>query len=101
MASFAAARSILRSSPAARSAAPRFSAAAKPKSNPFSPSSFNLPKQKTLSAPRIFRSPVELSCCVESLMPYHTATASALLNSMLSAAPRSAGWTPEGKDQTR
>ncbi|KNA19164.1 hypothetical protein SOVF_064130 isoform B [Spinacia oleracea] len=95
MASFAAARSFLRSSTTARSAVPRFSAASKPKSNPFSPSSFNIPKQNTLSAPRIFRSPVELSCCVESLMPYHTATASALLTSMLSVAPCRSGWFPE------
>lgn len=45
----------------------------------------------------VIRSPVELSCCVESLMPYHTATASALLTSMLSGAPRRFGWTPEGE----
>ncbi|XP_010686408.1 protein NUCLEAR FUSION DEFECTIVE 6, mitochondrial isoform X1 [Beta vulgaris subsp. vulgaris] len=101
MATFAAARSILRSSATARSAAPRFSAAPKTKSNPSFNSTFHLPKQNPLSAPRIFRSPVELSCCVESLMPYHTATASALLTSMLSGAPRRFGWTPEGKDQTR
>ncbi|KNA25080.1 hypothetical protein SOVF_009800 isoform B [Spinacia oleracea] len=93
MATFGAARSFLRSTTTARSAVPRFAAASKPKSNTFSPS-FNLPKQKNLSAPRIFRSPVELSCCVESLLPYHTATASALLTSMLSVACRS-GWTPE------
>ncbi|KMT04607.1 hypothetical protein BVRB_8g182610 isoform C [Beta vulgaris subsp. vulgaris] len=107
MATFAAARSILRSSATARSAAPRFSAAPKTKSNPSFNSTFHLPKQNPLSAPRIFRSPVELrccvtfmspvelSCCVESLMPYHTATASALLTSMLSGAPRRFGWTPE------
>ncbi|KAL9243629.1 hypothetical protein vseg_017490 [Gypsophila vaccaria] len=93
MATIAAARSLLRSSSsAARTTASRFSAAPKPKSNPFS-----LPKQ----TPRIFRSPVELSCCVESLMPYHTATASALLTSMLSVTPRHFGWTLEGVDQTR
>ncbi|KAK9706728.1 hypothetical protein RND81_07G148000 [Saponaria officinalis] len=90
MATMAAARSLLRSSSAVRSAATKFSGASKPKSNTFS-----IPKQNFLSSSRIFRSPVELSCCVESLMPYHTATASALLTSMLSVAPRHFGWTLE------
>ncbi|KAI3515962.1 hypothetical protein L1887_14869 [Cichorium endivia] len=45
---------------------------------------------------RKLRSPVEMSCVsVESMLPFHTATASALLTSMLSAAPRTYGWTLE------
>ncbi|KAL5726632.1 hypothetical protein ACHQM5_009661 [Ranunculus cassubicifolius] len=42
----------------------------------------------------MFRSPVEWSCCVDSLMPYHTATSSALLTSMISISHRSC-WFPE------
>lgn len=45
----------------------------------------------------LFRSPVEISAVsVHTMLPYHTATASALLTSMLSVAPRSYGWTLEG-----
>ncbi|CAA0817871.1 Unknown protein [Striga hermonthica] len=92
MTSFAA-RSILRSaSTSARGAAARISAGAKPRA---SPSPFRVPTQKPLSA-RIFRSPVEMSSVnVASLLPYHTATASAVLTSMLSVAPRGYGWTLE------
>ncbi|KAF9590137.1 hypothetical protein IFM89_031741 [Coptis chinensis] len=50
-------------------------------------SSFRLPKQTPLTN-CIFRAPVEMSCAVESLMPFHTATASALLTSMLSIISR-------------
>jgi hypothetical protein len=43
------------------------------------------------------RSPVEMSCCVETMLPYRTVTSSALRNSMLSVSRRTYGWTPEGK----
>ncbi|XP_020553967.1 uncharacterized protein LOC105175568 isoform X2 [Sesamum indicum] len=89
MASFAA-RSVLRS--ASRGATPRLSAVLKPRA---SPSPFRISSQKPLSA-RIFRSPVEMSSVsVVSMLPYHTATASAVLTSMLSVAPRSHAWTLE------
>ncbi|KAL9265137.1 nuclear fusion defective 6, mitochondrial-like protein [Drosera capensis] len=96
-----AARSVLRST--CRTAAPSrlsaaVAAAAKPKSRP--PPPLRSLKGNAFSQSSIFRSPVELSCCLDSLLPYHTATATALLTSMLSV-PRGYGWTPEGKDQTR
>ncbi|KAI4299422.1 hypothetical protein L6164_032887 [Bauhinia variegata] len=89
-ASVVAARSLLRTA-ASRGAAKLASGArARPTCSPF-----RIPKQSSLSN-RIFRSPVELSFCMESMLPYHTATASALLTSMLSVSRHSYGWTPEG-----
>ncbi|XP_073014362.1 protein NUCLEAR FUSION DEFECTIVE 6, mitochondrial-like [Typha latifolia] len=71
-----AARSILRSSPLIRSAAvaPRSAAARTP---------LRLPKLRPSSPPRLLRSPVEMSFAVESLLPLHSATAAALMTSML------------------
>ncbi|KAF5944383.1 hypothetical protein HYC85_018460 [Camellia sinensis] len=89
----AAARSVFRSTSTTRNAAARLAGGAKPKA---ARSPFRIPTQKPLSS-RIFRSPVEMRfVCVDSLLPFHTATASALLTSMLSATPRCYGWTPEG-----
>ncbi|PIN08583.1 hypothetical protein CDL12_18832 [Handroanthus impetiginosus] len=88
-----AARSVLRSAAAStRSATARLSAGVKPR---VSSSPFRISSQKPLSA-RIFRSPVEMSSVnVMSMLPYHTATASAVLTSMLSVAPRGHAWIIE------
>ncbi|XP_031092979.1 protein NUCLEAR FUSION DEFECTIVE 6, chloroplastic/mitochondrial-like isoform X2 [Ipomoea triloba] len=84
----AATRSIFRSS-AVRNAASRVASEAKAARSPFHTAS------RSPLGPRIFRCPAELSACVESLQPYHTATASALMTSMLTVAPRSFGWLSE------
>ncbi|KAL8463064.1 hypothetical protein ACS0TY_033902 [Phlomoides rotata] len=89
-----AARSLTRSATGyARIATARLSAGVKTRA---APSPFLISSQKPLSA-RIFRSPVEMSSVsISSMLPYHTATASALLTSMLSVAPRGHGWNIEG-----
>ncbi|KAL1363083.1 hypothetical protein HN51_011284 [Arachis hypogaea] len=85
----AAARSIFRSSSAARCA---FRAAAEAKSS--RSTFFRMASNKPLSQ-STRRIPVELSFCVESMMPLHTATASALMNSMLAISRHRCGWIPE------
>ncbi|XP_052310505.1 protein NUCLEAR FUSION DEFECTIVE 6, mitochondrial isoform X1 [Populus trichocarpa] len=94
MASFTAARSIFRSS-AARNAAARLASQSKskPKAPPFSLNS-------TANKPVLRRSPVEMSFAVESMMPYHTVTASALMTSMLSISRCGYGWLPEGANSS-
>ncbi|KAI4322711.1 hypothetical protein L6164_022379 [Bauhinia variegata] len=87
--SAAAVRSIFRSCSLRRSAF-RVASEAKAARSPF-----RLPSNKPLSNSAV-RCPVQLSFCVESLLPYHTATASALMTSMLSVSRRSYGWLPEG-----
>ncbi|CAM8921548.1 unnamed protein product [Rhodiola kirilowii] len=89
MSAFIAAISALRSS-VVRTAATKLSGGPKPRA-----SAFLLPKQKPV-AQRICRSPIEMSSVlVESMMPYHTATASALLQSMLCVNRSLYGWNPE------
>ncbi|XP_042519966.1 protein NUCLEAR FUSION DEFECTIVE 6, mitochondrial-like isoform X3 [Macadamia integrifolia] len=83
------ARSALRSTPI-RNAAARLATEAKASRSPFL-----ISQQKSLSH-RILRSPVEMSSfCLESMLPYHNATASALLTSMLSVSQRGYGWISE------
>ncbi|KAJ9168804.1 hypothetical protein P3X46_020288 [Hevea brasiliensis] len=92
MSATAAARSVLRSNvirTVGLTYGPKPGPGSKPAFSPFRISRRSSPPH------RILRSPVELSCCVETMLPYHTATASALLNSMLSVSRRSYGWTPE------
>ncbi|KAK3404741.1 protein NUCLEAR FUSION DEFECTIVE 6, mitochondrial isoform X3 [Eucalyptus grandis] len=85
-----AARSIFRSA-SARSAASRVaSGAAKPARSAPRAAATNRPLSH-----RIFRSPVEMSACAETMLPYHTATSSALMTSMLSITRRSYGWLPD------
>ncbi|CDP20531.1 unnamed protein product [Coffea canephora] len=81
----AAARSFLRSN-AARSAASRLTTKSKPSTSPF-----RSPSSKPLSR-RIFRRPVELSACLDSMQPYHSATASSLMISNLTVSRCGYGW---------
>ncbi|XP_021842715.1 protein NUCLEAR FUSION DEFECTIVE 6, mitochondrial isoform X3 [Spinacia oleracea] len=90
MATVTAARSIYRST-SVRSAAAKFASVAKSARSPFRASSVS----NSLSR-RIFRCPVELSACVETMRPFHTATASALMTSMLSVSCHTHGWVSDG-----
>uniref|UniRef100_A0A0D9UYU3 Protein NUCLEAR FUSION DEFECTIVE 6, chloroplastic/mitochondrial n=1 Tax=Leersia perrieri TaxID=77586 RepID=A0A0D9UYU3_9ORYZ len=88
MAAAAAARSLLRSSASLLRAAPARSAAASARPS----------LRRALAAPpRILRSPFELSVCVESLLPLHSATAAARMTSMLAVPGQGLGWLTEGK----
>ncbi|ONM37968.1 hypothetical protein ZEAMMB73_Zm00001d043429 [Zea mays] len=82
----AVARSFLRSSGSSslRSAAARAASRAGP---------VPLPRRIPSSGPRVL-----LSVCLESLMPMHSATASALMTSLLAApACKGLGWLSEGQ----
>ncbi|KAL5157333.1 Protein NUCLEAR FUSION DEFECTIVE 6, chloroplastic/mitochondrial [Glycine soja] len=92
-----AARCLLRSAASRAAGAANLAAGARPRP---ARSPFRLPKQTSISN-RVFRLPVEASFCVESMLPYHSATASALLNSMLSVSRHSYGWTPEDCNDDR
>ncbi|RRT76182.1 hypothetical protein GW17_00006997 [Ensete ventricosum] len=65
------------------------------------PSLRPLPRSRpAATASRFPRSPIETSFCLESLLPMHSATASALMTSMLTISRRGSGWLSEGKLQT-
>ncbi|XP_076905680.1 protein NUCLEAR FUSION DEFECTIVE 6, mitochondrial-like isoform X3 [Bidens hawaiensis] len=83
-----AARCVFRSS-SVRNAAARVASQSKAGRSPFA-----IPCRNSLSN-RIFRCPVEMSACLESLQPFHTATASALMTSMLTVSKNGYGWLPE------
>ncbi|KAK9676843.1 hypothetical protein RND81_11G105400 [Saponaria officinalis] len=85
MATLSAARSIFRST-SARTAAEKFTSAAKSSSSRFTTANH------LLSSRRIFRCPVELSACIETMQPFHTATASAVMTTTLSITRFSHAW---------
>ncbi|CAL5040088.1 unnamed protein product [Urochloa decumbens] len=85
----AAARSLLRSSASLLRAAPARSSASTSATRPTLRRAFAAP-------PRLLRSPVESSFCVESLLPLHSATAGARMTSMLAIPGRGLGWLTQG-----
>ncbi|XP_021977143.1 protein NUCLEAR FUSION DEFECTIVE 6, mitochondrial isoform X2 [Helianthus annuus] len=89
----AAARSFFRST-SVRNAAARISSEAKCKS----PSPFQFSTTKPLSHRAVFRRcPVKMSSvCLETMQPFHTATASSLMTSMLTASSMGGyAWLPQ------
>ncbi|KAF0918892.1 hypothetical protein E2562_027335 [Oryza meyeriana var. granulata] len=93
MAAAAAARSFLRSGVASSSSVRGAAARAASRAG-----TAPLPRRPSAAAPRLLvRSPVEMSSvCLETLMPMHSATASALMTSLLTGPScRSFGWLSE------
>ncbi|KAL0540708.1 hypothetical protein IC582_020719 [Cucumis melo] len=88
MASFAA-RAIFRSSSGKTATLLSAGARAAPARSPFRIAS------KRPFSHSSFRIPIEMSFCVESMLPFHSATSSALMTSMLSVSPHSYGWLSE------
>ncbi|GMN50743.1 hypothetical protein TIFTF001_019897 [Ficus carica] len=95
MSSFAAARSVLRSAAGRTALGSRLTAGSRSKP-PSSPLRIPKQNQNRLSRPTFKRSAEEMSRCTSSLLPYHTATASALLTSMLSLSRPTSCSTPDG-----
>ncbi|KZV27272.1 hypothetical protein F511_04725 [Dorcoceras hygrometricum] len=82
-------RSVFRS-PTVRNTATRLASEAK------SPRSASRLPSRTPLTHRVFRCPAEMSACLGSMQPYHTATASALMTSMLTVSRCGFGWFLEG-----
>ncbi|XP_056844859.1 protein NUCLEAR FUSION DEFECTIVE 6, mitochondrial [Raphanus sativus] len=56
------------------------------------PPMFRATARRSSSLLSPLRNPVEMSFCMESMLPYHTATASALMTSMLSLSTHTYAW---------
>ncbi|XP_038887456.1 protein NUCLEAR FUSION DEFECTIVE 6, mitochondrial-like isoform X2 [Benincasa hispida] len=88
MASFAG-RAIFRSSSGKAATLLSVGARAAPARSPF-----RIASKRPFSQCSV-RIPVEMSFCVESMLPFHSATSSALMISMLSVSRHNYGWLSE------
>ncbi|KAJ4765548.1 nuclear fusion defective 6 [Rhynchospora pubera] len=89
MAAAAAARSVLRPAAILR----RASSVAEMRS---SASSFRFPTLRPSATRRFLRCPAQASFCLESMLPLHSANASALMTSMLSISKSGFGFLSQG-----